>query len=349
MFMIPLWKNSFWGAIASPLSIFYRLGFQVHKNLTKPVRVPVPVISVGNITVGGTGKTPLVIWLADHLEKKGMNVGILSRGYGRIGKDIVEVSDGHSIILDAAQSGDEPMLMARRLRHIPLFVGQDRAKAAHMAIQKMGCNLLILDDGFQHHRLDRDLDIVTVDATNAWGNGRMIPAGPLREPLNAVRRAKIIMLTRSAGLDTSHIQSRIKKITNAPILTSSHEPMDWMDVQTDSTKSLDVLRGKRVLAFSGIGNPSAFMNTLTSLNLDVIQHSVFKDHHWYTARELDRLAEKAKHFHVNAMVTTEKDAVRLPEINAFSIPLFSLRINLEIKKGLHDLESQLNYLIQKKG
>jgi tetraacyldisaccharide 4'-kinase len=344
--VIPLWKNPLWGALAFPFSLLYRAGFAIDKGITQQIHVSARVVSVGNITVGGTGKTPLTIWLAEYFRNAGTKVGILSRGYGRQGKNMTIVSDGKTIHVDASQSGDEPMLMARRLGDIPLIVGKDRAEAAQYAINEFGCQTLILDDGFQHHRLQRDLDIVTLDATNPWGNGRLLPAGPLREPLKALGRAHAIVLTRSAGVDISPIASRIWEFTNAPVLTSNHQPSDWVDVQSNTSRCLDDLRGQRILAFSGIGNPSSFRGTLESLDLNITQYSIFQDHHWYTEKDITRLMAEAEQQHVDAVVTTEKDAVRIPRLSGASIPLFFLRINFQISGGLPLLEPLLQYVIR---
>jgi tetraacyldisaccharide 4'-kinase len=258
------------------------------------------VLSVGNLTVGGTGKTPAVGWLAAALAARGHAVAVLSRGYGRRGTRPLRVTRDHS----AAEVGDEPLLLARASPGVPVYVGADRLALARWA-RAEGASWALLDDGFQHRRLARDVDLLVVDAASPFGNGRLLPAGPLREPLSAVGRATAVWL-RCDSTDAP-----VPALcAHLPVIRARHVP----DAVTDGAgmrHSLNSLAGVRVLAFAGLARPRGFFAALSVLGAEVVDARPFPDHHPFSARELHGLAEDARRLGARC-VTTAKDAIRLP-------------------------------------
>jgi tetraacyldisaccharide 4'-kinase len=348
-----LWNSPLWGILMWPFSLLYGCGeslrMMMYKRQILPsVRLPAKVISVGNITVGGTGKTPVVATLASLLVKKGCRVGILSRGYGRRGKETLVVSDGRNILQAPREAGDEPTLLARRLDGVPVVVGKNRAKAGQKAIDSFGCNVLILDDAFQHHRLKRDLDLVIIDSTNPWGNGRLIPAGPLREPLSRLSRVDAILFSRmDQGKHVPTVMTRVRRWSQAPMLTAIHRSVEWVSMSDGRKQPKYDLQGKSVLAFAGIGNPTSFRNTLKALGVEIREFVTFRDHHWYTDKDLSDIFSRADRLQTEAVVTTEKDSVRVSSIQeAWKIPMYFLRIECELKENSDTLESILKPVLR---
>lgn len=323
------------GGALSILSLLYRAIIGMRQTLyrhgiLKSTSLPCKVISVGNITLGGTGKTPMVVSIAGLFAQKQKRPVVVSRGYGR--KDEAEtlvVSDGKTVLMDARTGGDEPVLIGSRLPGIPVVVGSKRYLAAQYSVDRFNPDTVILDDGFQHLGLRRDLDIVLVDATDPFGNGKLFPAGILREPLTALRRAQAVIITRvdaSAALEA--LKKRIQSITVARIFTSSQQPLDLIDNHTGDVKPLSVLRGTKVLAFSGIARPASFSSLLGSLGAVLAGECIYPDHHEYTRADLAALYKKAADDRVGMIVTTEKDAVRLRTLKPEGI--WALRIELAI-------------------
>lgn len=293
-------------------------------------KLPCPVVSVGNITVGGTGKTPAVIAIAALLRKQGKNIAILSRGYGRRDESsIVVVSDGAGTIVDAQTSGDEPALMAARLREVPVIVGQDRYRAGVTAFARFHPDILVLDDGFQHLRLHRDLNIALVDGVQPLGTGKLFPAGILREPVASLRRADIVLITRAEqSRDLASLKELIAQFTTAPIFTSKHVPTGLVNLADGSRETLASLKGKSVLACSGIAKPESFVALLEKLGAHVRKNVLFSDHHCYTRYDIDTLHSEALEVDASVIVTTEKDGVKLRELDPRGIQ--ALCIELEI-------------------
>ncbi len=296
----------------------------------------VPVVSVGNITLGGTGKTPCVERICRALQAMGRRPAVLSRGYGgSASRTGAVVGDGRRVLADWTVAGDEPVLLARRLSGVPVLVGRDRRRTARRAVQELGADALVLDDGFQHLRLARDLDVVTIDARNPFGNGACLPRGLLREGLRALADAGIVVLTRTRGLPESRIAALMETVDRyapgVPVLTAVHRPAGW--IAPDGGRMLEVgaLRGEKVLAFAGIGNPEAFFEDLEALGLRVVDSVPFPDHHRFAAEDLERLAEWGRLVNASALVTTEKDLVRLPPERPADIPWLALRIELELR------------------
>lgn len=305
----------------------------------KTQRVAAPVISVGNITVGGTGKTPLVQWLAGRLSESGQKVCILSRGYRRENaKQQLVVSDGEQLLSGVAQSGDEPMMLAQSLLGKSAVVcNADRVAAATWAIEHLRSNVLLLDDGFQHRRLARDLDIVTVDATNPFGNGWLLPAGILREPIKNLHRADCIVLTRALDGGAVQLIDHIRQVTEAPIFQSRTAIKQFRRLDsTDNAKSFAEIN-EPLAAFCSVGNPRAFFEQLRALHLQLPHQTSFRDHYNYSQADIDRVTQAAVAKGAQALITTAKDAVKLQSF-AFQLPCFIAELEIEISDAANLLE-----------
>ena len=315
--------------------------------------LPVPVISIGNLTTGGTGKTPLVEWVCravvDHI-KKDAKVCVLTRGYGRVNpQEQVLVSDGTNILTDERRAGDEPFLLARNLLGVAaVLANADRVAAGEWAISSLGAQVFVLDDGFQHLRLARDLDIVTIDATNPWGDGGLLPHGRLREEVTGLSRANCIVITRIEQLESvNYLEDSIRKLSSAPIFTSR---MVTSAVRTIAGDLVDesTLQGASVGAFCGIGNPASFFNYLQREDCRVVFTQAFSDHHVYQQAEIDTLLDRAKTHGAKALVTTAKDAVKLGAID-ISLPCYVLDIKISIDQNEPLIELIRNSVASKLG
>lgn len=289
--------------------------------ILKQTRPDVPVISVGNITVGGTGKTPITIDLARRLTIAGHKVGILSRGYKRKSqaKRII-VSDGQHLLSSSFECGDEPYMMAQCLPASVVIVGADRAENAQIAVNKFGCTALILDDGFQHFRLARTDDVVLLDYNDELENDHLLPAGRLREPLAALVRADWVVVTKvpehadQAKLDRIHAVAA-KQAPQAQVTSCRIKPAAIQAFGSDVQMPASTLEGTKVFAFCGLAKPNGFFDVLRDLGADVVGTCAFPDHHWFTPKEVDDLRGAMEENDAEMLVTTEKDAVRLiPEL-----------------------------------
>lgn len=323
------------GAVLSALSLLYgalirfrSVLFRLH--LLASNKLPCPVVSIGNITLGGTGKTPAVIAVAGFLARSQKHPVVVSRGYGRKDESkVLIVSDGRSILVNARIGGDEPLLIASKLPDVPLVVGSNRYQAAQHALQQFHADVVILDDGFQHRRLRRTLDIVLVDATDPFGNGKLFPAGILREPVSALRRAQAVIVTRVDKKESmTGLMDEIRRNTQAQIFTSVHQPIDLVDCSAGDMKPLSALRGAKAFVFSGIARPLSFTSLLTSLGVNIAAESVYPDHHQYMKSDLAHIFRKAADARVNMIITTEKDMVRLKDLRPDGI--WALRIELAV-------------------
>jgi tetraacyldisaccharide 4'-kinase len=317
------------GALYSAAVKARAAGYQNH--FLKTHRVSAPVISVGNITVGGTGKTPLVQWLAERLADRGQKVCILTRGYRRenVNHQVI-VSDGDHVLSDVAQAGDEPMMLAQSLLGKSAVVCHaDRVSAAAWTIEHFKSDVLLLDDGFQHRRLARDLDIVTIDATNPFGNGRLLPAGILREPIKSLSRADCIVLTKTSDEGATELLDRVRRLTNASIFQSrtTIQGFERLDANRQDKDAANV--NQPLAAFCGIGNPCSFFEELRDAKLDVRHEVVFRDHHKYSQADVDHLTEQAKANGARVLITTAKDAVKLQTLT-FELPCYVSQIGIEI-------------------
>lgn len=294
-----------------------------------------PVVSIGNLTVGGTGKTPAVELAVRTLAELGHRPGVLSRGYGRRGGGVQVVADAASIRLDAEEAGDEPFLLARRLPGVPVVVGPNRYEAGCVARARFGVTAIVLDDGFQHRTLRKDLEIVMARAAEPWGNGRLLPGGPLREPLPGLARAHLVVATGAQRLEEApDVTTTVARVAPAvPVLTAAHVPTECFESAGMRVVPLGALGAGRLVAFAGIGSPGGFRRTLGEAAVHVVDFQEFSDHHWYTREELTRLDRRAAEVGADAFVTTEKDWVRLRRLPPLKRPVYVLSVRLVLTSG----------------
>jgi tetraacyldisaccharide 4'-kinase len=299
-------------------------------------RVGCPVVSVGNLTVGGTGKTPAVELAVRTLADLGRRPAVLSRGYRRRSRGIQVVADTASIRLDVEEAGDEPFLLARRLPGVPVVVGGNRYEAARLAVERFAASAIVLDDGFQHRTLVKDLEIVMARARRPWGNGELLPRGPLREPPAALARADVVVAAGAAGEeDLDEVRPVVARYApGVPVLAARYVPAECWEAERMRRRELADLAGSRLLAFAGIAVPEAFLVTLAGLGVAVAELVPFPDHHWYSPADLDRLDERAAALGAAGLVTTEKDWVRLRRLPLPRRPLLVVSIRLELITGL---------------
>jgi tetraacyldisaccharide 4'-kinase len=324
-----------------PASLIYAGAQRVRQALYRRGWLPVrklnrPVISVGNLTLGGTGKTPLVIRIVELLRNQGRRPAVLSRGYrGDADAPVNVVCDGSGILLGPEAAGDEPVLIAQRFgAAVPVLTGPDRFLTGQYAIEQLGADVLILDDGFQHSSLHRDCNILMLDGQEPFGNGRVFPAGPLREPLSAIARADLICLTNnSSGPVCSAL---LPWIENRPMVTVGFQPTAVLRLDGKESSEPDSLRGRRILAFCGIARPQRFRATLEGLGARVTAFREFPDHHRWSDAELERLQHETRTTGAECLVVTEKDAVKLAT-RAFGLPVFVLRLGLKFHAGERNL------------
>ena len=297
-------------------------------------RLPCAVVSVGNLSVGGTGKTPLASHLAGLLRDAGYRVGVLSRGYRRIGGgSSLLVSDGAALLADAPSAGDEPYLIARDNPSVPVAVGADRIEAARLLLAHHAAEVLVLDDGYQHRRLARDLDLLLLDGRDPWGNGKMLPLGPLREPLPAMKRADAIILTRSDGRAPRGLEEALGRHNpGAALFHCRLEPGTFVRLDGESVAARS-LQGFAAYAFSGIARPERFEDDLRSLGVRLAGARRFRDHHRYSRRHLGDLAREARERGAEVMVTTEKDLVRIAAAPEGAPPLYALTLRVRFADG----------------
>jgi tetraacyldisaccharide 4'-kinase len=294
-----------------------------------------PVVSIGNLTVGGTGKTPAVELAVRTLADLGHRPAVLSRGYGRSGGGVQIVADAASIRLDAEEAGDEPFLLARRLPGVPVVVGPNRYEAGRVARARFGVTAVVLDDGFQHRTLRKDLEILMARAAQPWGNGRLLPGGPLREPLGGLARAHLVVATGARRLDeAAEVTQAVRHVAPAvPVLTAVHVPTECFESGGMRFVALEALGGARLLAFAGIGSPAGFRRTLRETAATVVDFQEFADHHWYTREELAGLERRAVEMRADGFVTTEKDWVRLRPLPPLRRPVYVLSVRLVLTSG----------------
>jgi tetraacyldisaccharide 4'-kinase len=293
---------------------------------------PVPVISVGNLTVGGTGKTPCVEMIARFYRDLDRRVAILSRGYGA-----------------AAGVNDEALVLEQNLPDVPHLQGADRAALAQIAVEELESEVLILDDGFQHRRMRRDLDIVLIDATNPWGHGYLLPRGLLREPISGLRRADVVLLTRCdlvASETIAAIRQRVRQATPpAVVIETIHEPAAWRNA-AGSEKEIEALRDRPAAALCGIGNPDGFRRTLQQLGIAVTAWRTYPDHHGYSREDIDELRRWARQQASEAvLVTTQKDLVKINLDRLGDRDLWALRIRMRVPAGEEVLQEKLRSVL----
>jgi tetraacyldisaccharide 4'-kinase len=311
----------------------------------------VQVIAIGNLTVGGTGKTPVVEKFARELQDQGRKVAILSRGYRSkpppirvrlINKILFRedstpprvVSDGKSLLLDSETAGDEPYMLASNLKNVVVLVDKDRVKAGRYAIEKFGCDTLLLDDGFQYWKLrGRRHDVVLIDCQQPFGNERLLPRGTLREPATHLARANTIFITKSDG-KTEDLRKRIAEYNStASVIECIHHPLYFEDVFTGQQHGLDLMKNKRVGSLSGIAQPESFEQSLTALGASLVYSKRFADHHRFSQQEILNAINRGKKRQAELIITTQKDAVRFPKLDRRDLPIYFMRVEIKIVNG----------------
>jgi tetraacyldisaccharide 4'-kinase len=315
----------------------------------KQERLGCPVVSVGNLTVGGTGKTPMVILLAGLLRQWGLRPAVLSRGYGGTSRSgVLVVSDGRSVLAGPEEAGDEPVLIARRLRDVPVLAGPKRVITGRYALEHFDVDAILLDDGFQHRYLMRDLDIVLLDSRQPLGNGFILPRGPLREAPSALERAGLIAFTRSEDGSAPPVDGRLSAIlSKRPSLRTRIRPTALIGAE-GTERPLSALAGKRVFAFAGIAQPDSFRQTLDALGGIIAGFRAFPDHHRYTAEDLGRIEHDAGLARADIVLATEKDLVKLRGIPQALSRVSALAVETEILEGADALKTALTVCIGKR-
>lgn len=305
------------------------------RGLLRSREVGPAVVSIGNLTVGGSGKTPAVELAVRTLLELGHRPAVLSRGYRRRSRGVQVAADTAAIRLEAEDAGDEPFLLARRLPGVPVVVGANRYEAARVCVERFPVTALVLDDGFQHRSLRKHLEVVMVRARRPWGNGRLLPGGPLREPLSALARAHLIVATGAGPEDDlAEVREAVSAhAPGAPVLGARYVPVECWEAERLRRQPPEVLAGQRLLAFAGIGSPEGFRATLRALGVEVLDLVTFADHHWYRGEDLRRLNDRAGALGALGLVTTEKDWVRLRRLPLPVRPIHVLSVRLDLTLG----------------
>ncbi|MBL9113749.1 MAG: tetraacyldisaccharide 4'-kinase [Verrucomicrobiaceae bacterium] len=329
----------------------------------------VPVIAIGNLTVGGTGKTPVVELISRTLHEKGRSVAILSRGYKSkksrpepllkrlaYGLGLMErppetpprvVSDGRNVLLDSHMAGDEPRMLANNLPGVPVLVDKNRVKAGKYAIKNFNVDALVLDDGMQYLKLQHRLDIVLVDRTAPFGTGYLLPRGTLREPARHLKRASYIFITKSEDAPNTDLIANLRKYNRvAEIIECRHRPVYLQNMHTCERLEIDALDGKFVGAFSGIAVPESFENGLKKLGAKVEVTARFPDHHRFHVQDLLPFLDRCDRRDVEMIVTTEKDIVRFPDIEKQDIPIYFMRVQIEILRGQEVFDKMIRLITE---
>ena len=330
-----------------PLSLIYRFAAFTNRmvyrfGLLKTKKLSRPVICVGNISVGGSGKTPLVIWLAGQLTARGLRVAILTRGYGG------ETGSGKSVKIlqgagppDGRFPGDEPLMISGRLPAVPIYVSADR----HQSGMKAGeIDLFVMDDGFQHFALERNLDIVAVDGHRRFGNGRLMPAGFLREPVSRLMEADIVVVTKSHDVDEDFNDS-LGCVTRSPVCWCDYRPTEIVRLDDGSVQETASLKGERFLLFSGIADPDGFEETVGELSVIISDRTRYPDHHLFGEKEVQEIRELAEKSGATALLTTEKDGFRWP-MGISTMPCYVLRMDPVFMSGEKVLMEKVLSLIE---
>lgn len=322
------------------------------------------VVSIGNLTVGGTGKTPVVEKFARSLQDGGRRVAILSRGYksvkqpflkrliGRIkGENEIDpprvVSDGKSLLLDSRTAGDEPYMLAANLKDVPVVVDKDRVKSGKHAISELNCDTLLLDDGLQYLRLKHRLDIVLIDRWQPFGTGKLLPRGTLREPTKNLKRASYIFITKCNGDPNDELVKKIRTLNRtAEIIECEHRPQYLQHIETRESRSLEDLKGARVGTVSAIAVPESFEHGVKKLGATIEVTCRFMDHHRFTEQEIIEFINNCVEKEVDCIITTEKDAVRFPRLARMDIPIYFLRVEIGILSNEESFDQCINRICQ---
>lgn len=355
------WKANLMRAFLFGSSKLFQVAVKIRRwlynwRILRDKTLGVQVIAIGNLTVGGTGKTPVVEKFARELRDAGRNVAILSRGYRSkpvpvhtklINKILLRedqtppriVSDGKSLLLDSETAGDEPYMLASNLKDVVVLVDKDRVKSGRYAIEKFGCDTLLLDDGYQYWDLrGRRHDVVLIDRQQPFGNEHLLPRGTLREPPSHLARAHTIFITKSDG-KTAELRERIAKLNStAAVIECIHQPLYFEDVFTGERRGLDLLAGKKVASLSGIAQPESFEQSLVKLGGTLVYSKRFADHHRFTQQEILNTINRAVKRQADIILTTQKDAVRFPKIDRRDLPFYFMRVEIKIVAGANDFQ-----------
>jgi tetraacyldisaccharide 4'-kinase len=348
-------------ALLFSCSKLYQVLVKIHRwlinvRILRDETLGVQVIAIGNLTWGGTGKTPVVEKFARELRDQGRNVAILSRGYRSKPAPLHErilnkillradttpprvVSDGRSLLLDSETAGDEPYMLASNLNDVVVLVDKDRVKSGRYAVEKFGCDTLLLDDGFQYWKLrGRRHDVVLIDCQEPFGNEHMQPRGSLREPPSHLARASTIFITKSDG-KTAALRQRIAELNStAGIIECVHHPLYLEDVFTGQRHDLKMIKGRKVASLSGIAQPESFEHNLVSSGSELVYSKRFADHHRFTQQEVLNAINRSKKRQAEMIITTQKDAVRFPKIDRRDLPIFFMRVEIKIVAGADDFQ-----------
>lgn len=334
-----LWAAIPYGVVARLRALLYYWGWLAQR------RLPVPVVSVGNLTLGGTGKTPVVIMLVDWLLSQGKRVAILSRGYRRTSRDpYLLVSNGEQLLVGPNEAGDEPFLMAQRCPRAIVAVGADRYELGRWVLDRFPVDCLILDDGFQHLGLYREVNLLLVDATDAEGLAALVPAGRLREPLQAARRASAIVVTRAdVPAQVTEVCQRLQAMIGPvpALIQVQFRPESLWSVVSGASQPLSWSKGKTALLCSAVGHAGSFRALVESIGIEVLDEVVYVDHHAYTSQDVERLRVRATELQAELVLTTEKDACKLAALLQPADPWWAVRLTTEVIVG----EERLRQLV----
>lgn len=308
-------------------------------------RLPCPVLSVGNLTVGGTGKTPMVMWLSRWFSERGRRVGILSRGYRRSRRNsFLLVSDGDNVLVSPGEAGDEPFLMARQCPGVVVAVGSNRYRLGQWVLEQTPVDCFVLDDGFQHRNLCRDLDLLLIDTSTPESLHHLLPAGKLREPLSCAARATAVVLTRvDMAQDWRNVLTLLEDAIGEVIhpISTRFQAVSLVDARTEVVREPNGIAGKRALIFSGIGNARSFHTIVAGLHVQILDEIVFPDHHAYRRRDLITVRRKRMQCGADLVLTTEKDAVKIAPLLESGDEIQAVRLGIQFVDGQDQLEGHL--------
>ena len=336
------WEQGVPPAVAVGLSavmVGYRGLLEVRERLygwgvLRSRRLPCPVVSIGNLTLGGSGKTPAALLAVKTLQELGVLPGMVSRGYGRRSRGIQVVADGRGLRTDPQGAGDEPFLLACRLPGVPVVVGENRYEAGRYCLENFGVGALVLDDAFQHRTLEKDLEVVLVAGQSPWGNGHLFPRGPLREPVSALGRAHLVVVVGGDAEGRARVEEAVGRHNpKAPVVAADYQPLECWQVRDTTPRAPDALKGRRLLGFAGIARPGSFGRTVERLGVSLAGLVEFPDHHWYEPEDLAGLARQVGSAGAEGLVTTEKDYVRLSAAALDALPIWILSVRLELTRG----------------
>ena len=343
----PIWPASVLKYVAGLYGVGQRLRAEMyHRHIVKPKRLPCRVIAIGNITVGGTGKTPMTVFLTRLLQNLGYQPGVISRGYkGRAEKVGAVVSDGRKTLIGPDKAGDEPFLMACRLKNTPVAVGANRFAVGSMMLKEFNVDVIVLDDAYQHIKLARDLDLVLLDRSRPFGNGHLLPRGILREPVSGLERAHGFILTRSDAQSNGNggisKESLKNMLPQRPIFETRHEPyfyqiekgrsIPFEEVSNQSASdAFGTLQDRKVFAFSGIGRNDDFKRTVESINCRIAGFRFFDDHYNYSRNDTEQICRRAQDTGADLIMTTEKDHARLAHISSWPLDLAVVGVRISL-------------------